>query len=1009
MKRTILYLVTAILVFAGGCKQKPSAPGALRLISASPSSFDNSQDVTLTIKGEGLTKDTDFFIQSNLLSVVSVKPNEAKVVVPGGFLPATYGLMASRPDGQRSTLYPAFTITQGDEPQTNPREHPRSFVEGVVIDYETKQPIQGANISTQGLVATSDRSGYFLLWGVPPGRASIRIEAEGYEPVYRFAEVPEGTQTVTVKLAELEPMDTNVTVIGPKGGTHHAKNGAYLVVPEGALDEDVPIRFTHLRGPNTLPELAEDGYYLAFAHLEPAGLVFKKPATLYLPLPDGVVVDPGTDINIFYFDARQGRWVDDVTSGKIAKMEGRFYLVYQINHFTWIGGTWYPDEVRGCVVIGPDRLPARGAVTNFGVSDGNGHVRGSTTQSMVGYDLKLTVSFQGETYESPPVHYSGSGPVVFPGCVHLPLVKDTWDSYDPLPFPDLDFHANDAQACPSDEQSSMHSGGQAASRYSVSLLGSTYYSGLTPTKGQIASVAARSNPELFAAIEPSSIEVRVNGKSISDNAWSNHLVSNGDGVEEYRELVWGIDQRALDASTGDSDHIEISYTTRGGKTYSHEAELYLPDEYVAAPMLLFPVRTDEDAWLGIDSTLLDELPAVSFANGTVVVVYEEGQPIHGLDLLLPVYAVDFGMEGYSIAPVHAPSVYLTYGAENERVSASGPMRNGVALLPITIDTDDPENYEFHFTLLQYEETGGGGGVAPQQVNAAAQAVTGVYVAAGTVLAPEVVLPALAAGYGAYLLQQQFPGLADSFVRALQGRPNDIDQLIDQMYASGDLVADPVDEPDSVCWDQTNALEYATNTHAGEPVAYAPNTDTADYLERCTPKPEFRSGQRPAQDHFVYDQRIPAEQRAIKNQASNAITKRWLKEMEFVCRFGIGTRSWESPEIKALQDAARAYAGAPSHTQGVKRAFDVLRERGLYGQNGKYVGHHINGKACHQADAGNVNNIELIERADHAFCHGGDYRQCSSGETLKSFDEIADILKGYANGVDRIADCPTFNY
>jgi len=89
MKRTILYLVTAILVFAGGCKQKPSAPGALRLISASPSSFDNSQDVTLTIKGEGLTKDTDFFIQSNLLSVVSVKPNEAKVVVPGGFLPAT--------------------------------------------------------------------------------------------------------------------------------------------------------------------------------------------------------------------------------------------------------------------------------------------------------------------------------------------------------------------------------------------------------------------------------------------------------------------------------------------------------------------------------------------------------------------------------------------------------------------------------------------------------------------------------------------------------------------------------------------------------------------------------------------------------------------------------------------------------------------------------------------------------------------------------------------------------
>ncbi|WP_456445679.1 hypothetical protein, partial [Oceanithermus sp.] len=48
-----------------------------------------------------------------------------------------------------------------------------------------------------------------------------------------------------------------------------------------------------------------------------------------------------------------------------------------------------------------------------------------------------------------------------------------------------------------------------------------------------------------------------------------------------------------------------------------------------------------------------------------------------------------------------------------------------------------------------------------------------------------------------------------------------------------------------------------------------------------------------------------------------------------------------------------------------------------------------GNANNVNNADNVNNIELIKRADHAFCHGGDYRQCSSGETLKSFDEIAD--------------------
>ena len=57
----------------------------------------------------------------------------------------------------------------------------------------------------------------------------------------------------------------------------------------------------------------------------------------------------------------------------------------------------------------------------------------------------------------------------------------------------------------------------------------------------------------------------------------------------------------------------------------------------------------------------------------------------------------------------------------------------------------------------------------------------------------------------------------------------------------------------------------------------------------------------------------------------------------------------------------------------------------------------------------VNNIELIERDGHMdICHGGDFRQCSSGETLKPFDEIADYLRGKV-GFDKIAECPTFNF
>ncbi len=926
--------------------------------------------------------------------------HEAKVLVPRGFLPATYGLMASRPDGQRSVLYPAFTITKGSVQPVDPRQHPRSFVAGTVIDYDTKKPIVGAHVSAKGLHAVTDVNGNFLLWGVPPGRISVRIEAEGYEPVYRFAEISEGPETVHVKLAELKKADPNVTVIGPKGGVHHANDGAYLVIPEGALSKEVPIRFTYLPGPNTLPELAEDGYYLAFAHLEPAGLVFKKPATLFLPLPPGVVLEPGTDINIFYFDVRQGRWVDDVTSGKIQKINGKYYLVYQINHFTWIGGSWYPDHVYGCVDMGPDRNPAAGIVTNFGVTDANGRVVGSTTRSLVGRQLILRAYYLGRVFASAPVGYGGAGDVTFPECVHIP------EEVDPEPFPYLDLDARDGSSCST-------GGSQRTLSYAVfpQISGSEpgRGNGLPPVPDQLVSLSTYPDAAKFHSIDPSSIRVSVNGVDLSD-----HLVYdsvNADPITYYA-VHWSLDRGIIDGSR-DTNTIEISYTAVDGHTYSHSTEVSLPAAYVVAPILFFPVRHDEDAWLGVDSTLLDDLPAVSFSRGVVTVVYEEGQPIHDLHLLLPVYAVKSTSGPFELADVNVSSVYLTYGPNDEAVSGVGDMKGGLALLPVTINTDDPEHYKFRFSALRVQEQNGvSGGVQPQQVTAVVPFVmeSPVTVAGTAFVAPEVAIAiaAVLTAHELYQLYQKYHEAAEPYIRVAENGPNDIDRLINEMIASGDLVLNPVNEPDSTCWDQTNTLDYLTNTHAGERVQVVPETETAEYLDKCTPKPEFRSGQRPPQDHFVYDQRTPTEQRALRNQAASAITKRWLKEIELVCRFRKGTRSWDTKDIQAFIEAAKAYRASPNHTRGVRNALNVLRKRGLYGRNGRYVGHHINGKACHEAEAGNVNNIELIKREDHLFCHGGDYRQCSKGDTLKSFDEIADYLRNEV-GFDKIAECPTFNF
>ena len=111
----------------------------------------------------------------------------------------------------------------------------------------------------------------------------------------------------------------------------------------------------------------------------------------------------------------------------------------------------------------------------------------------------------------------------------------------------------------------------------------------------------------------------------------------------------------------------------------------------------------------------------------------------------------------------------------------------------------------------------------------------------------------------------------------------------------------------------------------------------------------------------------------------------------------------------MKKARTCASVTPASPRGARGVFIVFRESGLYGRNGRYVGHHINSKACFEAEAGNANNIELIKRGDHQYCHGGDYRQCSKGDTLKSFDEIADQLKQEADGFDDIANCPTFPY
>jgi hypothetical protein len=407
---------------------------SLLMRDVQPSSVKNDTNNTVLIRGMKFDASTSFFIQSTKLEVQGLTEREARVVIPKGFLPSKYGIMAANNTGGRAILYPALDIQAGvPARELDVFDYPNSFIEGYVVDYVTKQPIEGAKVSLPGLETQTTGDGYYLLRGVPPGNHSVKIEKreqqydpetdqtewiELYETVYRNANVPtDPNGTITLKLATLEPKSSQAQIVDTNGGTVYAQDGAFLKIPRGALSQPVPIQFTHLRAAITLPELTRDGNYLAFAHLSPTGLVFKKPATLFLPLQKGVELPLNTPINILYFNTVQNSWVDDITNGKISRINGRYYLEYEINHFTWIGGAWFDDPVIGCVED-PLGKGLKGISTNWGPTDAAGIFRGTATLSDVGRTLEAyAILPDGSPTTVSVFEYSGNGGVNFGPCI----------------------------------------------------------------------------------------------------------------------------------------------------------------------------------------------------------------------------------------------------------------------------------------------------------------------------------------------------------------------------------------------------------------------------------------------------------------------------------------------------------------------------------------------------------------------------------------------------------------
>ncbi len=653
------------------------------LTSVSPATLTNDNPSSVTVQGQGIRAETSFFIQSNQLTATSWSATAATLTIPDGFPPANYGIMAVNPDGSRVVLYPGVTITEGNLPTPiDPATRLFSFVDGYVIDYATNQPLADAKVSIPGLETVTGPDGYFLLQGVPKGKHAVKIEKDGYELVYRNVEVTQDKQTVTADLAALEPKSSAVTNIGPEGGTHYANNGSFLVIPPGALDSTVPIQFTHTRAATTIPELPEDGYYLAFAHLGPSGLTFKKPATLFLPLQDNIVIPVGTPIRISYFDERNKSWVQDITSGVISDVNGKLFLEYEINHFTWIGGQWRSDNVTGCVQYA-DGSPAVGISTNFGVTDATGTFRGSTTRSDAGRTLTVTTYPSGSSSVS--AFYDGRSDVTFGSCVVIP----TPTPQQAVESPYLAVNSNDCGVSAGLVANSLF-----AEQETPASQGSGLFTPAAAPSGLSQFLPAQGNYTLRGAVttinqvgfDPSSLQISVGGVDVTANSTITY-----DTVDN--ELYYSVTTGNLPVGAGLK--FTASIKQRNGATTTKTSTIDVISNFVVPNVYLVKLPDDQ-----IPSDVITPYNLESKDGKTIVTVVRDSDANNlfaasrvtsgdsnivipgGTDIVrvpVPIKAVD--AQG-NIMPLSTSDTFRLIGSGYTSTNAT--MTNGVATVTLEI-------------------------------------------------------------------------------------------------------------------------------------------------------------------------------------------------------------------------------------------------------------------------------------------------------------------------------------
>ena len=215
--------------------------------------------------------------------------------------------------------------------------------EGIVLDYQTKLPIAGAQIKAldTDFETTADSNGHYHL-PLPGGDYTLVMFANGYSFANRKVTVQSYTPT-GVDTVELVPLDSSVTPIGGAGGVvTNSIGNTNVVVAASAVTSTKALRLTWLpvnaqTGDfSALPGPFTDGNMpIGFVMFEPDGTQFSAPVTWTIEYTGDLPI--GTYTPCYYWIESESRWGDPVDGYVIDLGNGKKGLQAVLPHFSSYG------------------------------------------------------------------------------------------------------------------------------------------------------------------------------------------------------------------------------------------------------------------------------------------------------------------------------------------------------------------------------------------------------------------------------------------------------------------------------------------------------------------------------------------------------------------------------------------------------------------------------------------------------------------------------------------------